>query len=199
MNNTNNDDNINSNTNDNTNNNTNNNTINNENINTRTFYFNQNQSNENIIQQITNFVNNITNVNQINENDLENEIYLNHQETVQETNSEQNQNIQMLFEIEFLMEPENNENEEEIPHFNNCNHINRILGKAHYIKKDDVILKNDCNICMEEYKYKQYKRILPICNHTFHKKCIDNWLKKNSSCPVCRKDFLNISENLNNL
>ena len=43
---------------------------------------------------------------------------------------------------------------------------------------------------METYKHKEYKRVLPNCNHYFHKKCIDKWLKTNSSCPICRKNFL---------
>ena len=105
-----------------------------------------------------------------------------------------NQNIQMFFEIEFLIEPENAA-DDEASHFINCNHINEILGNPIYIKKDDPILENDCSICMDNYKYKQYKRILPECKHTFHKKCIDNWFKKNSSCPVCRKDFLTVQNN----
>jgi len=194
---------------DNLNNNSNNdniNNLNNENTNVRTFYFNSGETNENIIQQITNFINNISNINQINQDNninilggINNELNnLNHipiQSNLNETNNpNSNQNVQMFFEIEFLMDPENID-EEEISYFNDCNHINEVLGKAIYIKKDDTIFQNECSICMDNYKYKQYKRILPDCNHTFHKKCIDSWFKKKSSCPVCRKDFLDNQNN----
>ena len=185
----------------NNNDNSNNDNSNNDNLNIRTFYFNPTQTNEDIIQQITSFINNISNINQVNQVNQENNI-----NGLGENNNNDlsglgglgspdiNQNIQMFFEIEFLIDNENAA-DDEAPHFDNCNHINEILGKAIYIKNDDPILQTDCSICMDNYKYKQYKRILPECKHTFHKKCIDNWFKKNSSCPVCRKDFLTVQNN----
>lgn len=44
-----------------------------------------------------------------------------------------------------------------------------------------------CPICLENFKEGLYKRSLN-CNHTFHKKCIDKWLFKEESCPICRKN-----------
>ena len=178
--------------------NSNNENSNNENLNIRTFYFNPTQSNEDILQQITSFINNISNINQVNHEHNTNNIDENNNDNLGSSDgSNMNQNIQMFFEIEFLMNPENvGEDDDETSHFDDCNHINEILGKAIYIKKDDPILEIDCSICMDNYKYKQYKRILPECKHTFHKKCIDNWFKKNSSCPVCRKDFLTVQNNV---
>ena len=43
---------------------------------------------------------------------------------------------------------------------------------------------------MEKYKILEFKRELPICKHYFHKKCIDKWLKKNASCPICRDKII---------
>ena len=193
-------DNLNNNSNNDNSNNDNSN--NNENPNIRTFYFNPTQTNEDIIQQITSFINNISNINQVNQENNINSLGENNNNNNDNDLSglgglgtqDMNQNIQMFFEIEFLMNPENVA-DDEAPHFDNCNHINEILGKAIYIKNDDPILQTDCSICMDIYKYKQYKRVLPECKHIFHKKCIDNWFKKNSSCPVCRKDFLTVQNN----
>uniref|UniRef100_T1IUL2 RING-type domain-containing protein n=1 Tax=Strigamia maritima TaxID=126957 RepID=T1IUL2_STRMM len=45
-----------------------------------------------------------------------------------------------------------------------------------------------CVICLEEEKFGQHVKDLP-CSHVFHSKCIDTWLLKNYSCPLCRKDL----------
>jgi hypothetical protein len=46
---------------------------------------------------------------------------------------------------------------------------------------DDELDK--CIICIEKIKN---KRVL-FCNHKFCYNCIDNWLKKNDTCPTCRE------------
>ncbi|KAJ9188389.1 hypothetical protein P3X46_003749 [Hevea brasiliensis] len=43
-----------------------------------------------------------------------------------------------------------------------------------------------CSICLGEYQEKEVLRIMPICGHNFHLSCIDVWLRKQSTCPVCR-------------
>ncbi|XP_047319241.1 RING-H2 finger protein ATL52-like [Impatiens glandulifera] len=43
-----------------------------------------------------------------------------------------------------------------------------------------------CSICLGEYQEKEILRIMPICGHNFHLSCIDIWLRKHSTCPVCR-------------
>ncbi|KAJ6686181.1 hypothetical protein OIU79_016056 [Salix purpurea] len=43
-----------------------------------------------------------------------------------------------------------------------------------------------CSICLEEYQEKEELRIMPGCGHNFHLSCIDVWLRKQSTCPVCR-------------
>ncbi|KAK7390043.1 hypothetical protein VNO78_25341 [Psophocarpus tetragonolobus] len=51
-----------------------------------------------------------------------------------------------------------------------------------------------CVICLAEYKEKELLRIIPKCGHTFHLSCIDMWLRKQSTCPVCRLSLQNASE-----
>lgn len=46
---------------------------------------------------------------------------------------------------------------------------------------------NICPICLCDYQSKQTLRSIPECNHYFHVACIDEWLKLNATCPVCRK------------
>uniref|UniRef100_A0A2P2LZA6 Ring finger protein n=2 Tax=Rhizophora mucronata TaxID=61149 RepID=A0A2P2LZA6_RHIMU len=43
-----------------------------------------------------------------------------------------------------------------------------------------------CSICLGEYEEKEVLRIMPKCGHSFHLSCIDIWLRKQSTCPVCR-------------
>ncbi|WCJ22409.1 RING/U-box superfamily protein [Euphorbia peplus] len=46
---------------------------------------------------------------------------------------------------------------------------------------------NTCAICLSEYHSQDIVRCIPECNHFFHVDCIDEWLRLNNSCPVCRK------------
>ncbi|XP_021860549.1 RING-H2 finger protein ATL66 [Spinacia oleracea] len=43
-----------------------------------------------------------------------------------------------------------------------------------------------CSICLGDYQEKEVLRIMPKCGHSFHLSCIDPWLMKQSTCPVCR-------------
>ncbi|KAM6583884.1 hypothetical protein CsatB_010886 [Cannabis sativa] len=48
--------------------------------------------------------------------------------------------------------------------------------------------RNDttCPICLSEYCSKETLRCIPECKHCFHAECIDEWLRLNGTCPVCR-------------
>ncbi|XVF53071.1 hypothetical protein PTKIN_Ptkin05aG0070100 [Pterospermum kingtungense] len=45
---------------------------------------------------------------------------------------------------------------------------------------------NSCSICLSEYKAKDKIRTITDCGHYFHDDCIDEWLKRNAACPICR-------------
>ncbi|KAH7513751.1 hypothetical protein FEM48_Zijuj11G0014700 [Ziziphus jujuba var. spinosa] len=45
---------------------------------------------------------------------------------------------------------------------------------------------NICPICLSEYRPKETLRTIPECNHYFHSDCIDEWLRVNATCPLCR-------------
>jgi hypothetical protein len=86
---------------------------------------------------------------------------------------------------------DNELNDDKYDYFLNCKFINKYAGKAKKVKKDDILLKDECEcfICFEKYKEKELTRTLQ-CGHTFHKKCVDKWLKKRSTCPHCRFDLM---------
>ncbi|KAH1092595.1 hypothetical protein AAZX31_14G011700 [Glycine max] len=44
----------------------------------------------------------------------------------------------------------------------------------------------ECCICLAKYKDKEEVRQLP-CSHMFHLKCVDQWLKITSCCPLCKQ------------
>lgn len=49
---------------------------------------------------------------------------------------------------------------------------------------------NECTICLEEFKDREWCRVFPHCNHEFHVPCIDAWLERqNQSCPVCHNSL----------
>lgn len=44
-----------------------------------------------------------------------------------------------------------------------------------------------CVICLSRFELKSKIRPLP-CNHVYHAKCVDKWLRANRTCPICRRD-----------
>ncbi|CAN7006194.1 hypothetical protein IGI04_009896 [Brassica rapa subsp. trilocularis] len=46
----------------------------------------------------------------------------------------------------------------------------------------------ECCICLAKYKDKEEVRKLP-CSHKFHLKCVDQWLRIISCCPLCKQDL----------
>ncbi|XP_073038740.1 putative RING-H2 finger protein ATL21A [Primulina eburnea] len=43
-----------------------------------------------------------------------------------------------------------------------------------------------CPICLSDYHPKDTIRCIPLCEHCFHSECIDEWLRRHGTCPVCR-------------
>jgi hypothetical protein len=52
-------------------------------------------------------------------------------------------------------------------------------------------------VCLEEYEDGDVLRIVPACGHAFHMNCIDAWLSRHTSCPVCRIHIQNASSRRN--
>ncbi|KAH6820494.1 hypothetical protein C2S53_008410 [Perilla frutescens var. hirtella] len=58
-----------------------------------------------------------------------------------------------------------------------------VLGESRRLPKASDI---SCPICLADYQPKETLRSIPECNHYFHADCIDEWLKLNGTCPLCR-------------
>ncbi|KAE8010679.1 hypothetical protein FH972_007027 [Carpinus fangiana] len=46
-----------------------------------------------------------------------------------------------------------------------------------------------CSVCLQDFQLGETVRCLPHCHHMFHLPCIDRWLLRHGSCPLCRRDL----------
>lgn len=51
---------------------------------------------------------------------------------------------------------------------------------------------HECVICLEDFEDGDSCRVFSVCKHIFHLNCVDNWLRKNLTCPICRKYVIDV-------
>lgn len=51
-------------------------------------------------------------------------------------------------------------------------------------------ISEPCPICLSKYKRNETLRSMPECEHFFHAKCVDEWLRVSATCPLCRNSPL---------
>ncbi|XP_059281018.1 NEP1-interacting protein-like 1 isoform X2 [Lycium ferocissimum] len=54
---------------------------------------------------------------------------------------------------------------------------------------DDSGERVSCSVCLQDFQLGETVRCLPQCHHMFHLPCIDTWLLRHGSCPMCRRDL----------
>ncbi|CAI0379811.1 unnamed protein product [Linum tenue] len=47
-----------------------------------------------------------------------------------------------------------------------------------------------CSICLQDVEAGEVVREVPSCGHCFHLECLDKWLVRNASCPMCRTAYV---------
>lgn len=52
--------------------------------------------------------------------------------------------------------------------------------------RDAPIFGNTCSICMDDFEDGDVVRDLK-CGHSYHRGCVDEWLMRKNTCPLCRK------------
>ena len=50
-------------------------------------------------------------------------------------------------------------------------------------------IHDSCSVCLDEFKSGEVIRVLP-CTHPFHRDCVDKWLYKKHTCPLCKFDII---------
>lgn len=65
----------------------------------------------------------------------------------------------------------------------------RLLRVENGVVEDSLEFdQNCCSICLDGYETNNRVKILS-CNHCFHAKCIDVWLRKRGVCPMCMREI----------
>jgi hypothetical protein len=46
-----------------------------------------------------------------------------------------------------------------------------------------------CPICFDDYTDNCFVSETE-CKHNFHEECLEKWMERNNTCPICRKDLI---------
>lgn len=69
-----------------------------------------------------------------------------------------------------------------------------IYSQAEIEIRGKNVIPSTCAICLAEYAAEDVLRLLPDCEHLFHVDCVDPWLRRRPSCPICRKSLIPVEE-----
>jgi hypothetical protein len=60
-------------------------------------------------------------------------------------------------------------------------------------EKIQISATDDCCICLNNYQPGEIVCVAKtnLCGHVFHQDCVNEWLKQNDDCPLCRVDLMN--------
>ena len=104
-----------------------------------------------------------------------------------------NKSMEIIKDV--ILDLSQEKNDDLIINIVNIENVNRSFFKSNGSSQS---LKSDCNfcsICRETYKKGEHKTKLCNCNHVFHKKCLNKYMKYNGmnlECPLCKKSYKNL-------
>ena len=75
--------------------------------------------------------------------------------------------------------------------WNNYNQDFRKIQTLIFLERYRDLGFSRCNICLRDFKqHERIKRFPRECDHLFHIKCLEIWLRIEASCPHCLRSFL---------
>lgn len=57
------------------------------------------------------------------------------------------------------------------------------------IKKGHKIYDTSCTICLDNIDSGELLRRIKLCKHTFHAKCLTDWINVDETCPNCKENL----------
>ena len=72
-----------------------------------------------------------------------------------------------------------------VPGYNTMEPQYKIVKIKEHLFNDDEYSSELCSICLDNYKKEDILNELK-CGHKYHNTCIDDWIKNNNTCPLCR-------------
>ena len=64
----------------------------------------------------------------------------------------------------------------------------RIIGNS---ADENAFDQEACCICLSDYDTGDEVRVL-ACDHSYHTECIDQWLERNNTCPLCSRSITDL-------
>ena len=94
------------------------------------------------------------------------------------------------FFVKYILQPMHQR-----PETNRLKQYKKALKKISKSKILQADMQNECPICLSSNHQERGIYKYPVCGHTFHRTCFENYLKHPSpnvklSCPVCRNTGL---------
>lgn len=66
--------------------------------------------------------------------------------------------------------------------------VQQIIDMAYTYKYDAKSSKQTtCAVCLSDFEINEFVQKMMFCEHIFHASCVKEWLKLNTSCPLCRR------------
>lgn len=63
------------------------------------------------------------------------------------------------------------------------------MDKLQKIEYNEKLDEEECPICIDKFSPESEIYKSDICDHLFHKQCIERWIIEKPNCPKCRAEF----------